>query len=46
MNETPLEKLESIDMLRILENGYKIKNSDNFRKNSICRYKARFNKGK
>lgn len=25
MNETPLEKLESIDMLRILENGYKIK---------------------
>ena len=25
MNETPLEKLESIDMLRILENGYKVK---------------------
>ena len=25
MNETPLEKLESIDMLRIIENGYKVR---------------------
>ena len=25
MEQTPLEKIESVDMLRVLENGYKIK---------------------
>ena len=43
MNETPLEKLESIDMLRILENGYKIgtikMNKDSFSINTFKDFK-------
>ena len=29
MKETPLEVAESVDMMRILENGYKVKNGAN-----------------